>query len=74
MYLCDHKCENSIYVLMHRTSQIKHCKNPMDFQIKALMEGELPNSPSFGHIVFPPKQQHHLHEVLGLPRRQASYF
>ncbi len=57
MYLCDRKCENSIYVLMHRTSQIKHCKNPMDSQIRALMEGQLPNSPSFGHIAFPPKQQ-----------------
>jgi len=46
----NHKYEKLNYVILHKmTSQLKLCRNPMDFQIKALKETKLPNSPQYHH-------------------------
>ncbi len=61
----NHKYEKPNYVILHkRTSKLKFCKNPMDFQIKTLKETKLPNSPQFclGCIL----QQLQIHEVLNM--------
>jgi len=53
----NHKYEQPNYVILHkRTSKLKFCKNPMDFQIKTLKETKLPNSPNFPLVAFSLKQ------------------